>query len=77
VAATPYLQLALVAELQGLLKTASAAIVQATDRAPDDWRLWLVRSRIETKRGRVYAGLQALRRARDLNPRSPLFANGP
>jgi O-antigen ligase len=72
-AATPYLQLALVAERQGLLRTASTAVGEATDRAPEDWRLWLVRARIETKRGMVKAGVQSLRRARSLNPRSPLF----
>jgi hypothetical protein len=72
-AATPYLQLALVAERQDRLRTASSAIEEATDRAPQDWRLWLVRARIETKRGMVKAGLQSLRRARALNPRSPLF----
>jgi hypothetical protein len=73
-AATPYLQIALVAEQQQRLATASQAIADATARAPEDWRLWLVRSRIETKRGRIGPALQALRRAEALNPRSPLFA---
>jgi tetratricopeptide (TPR) repeat protein len=75
-AASPYLQLALVAEERGQLRTAAAAITSAVDRAPDDWRLWLVRARIETKRGNVRSGLQALQQARLLNPRSPLFAGG-
>jgi hypothetical protein len=74
-AATPYLQIALVAEEQGDLATASQAIIESIDRDPDNWRLWLVRSRIETKRGMVGSGLRALRRARSLNPRSPLFAS--
>jgi O-antigen ligase len=73
-AATPYLQIALVAEQQQRLATASQAIADATARAPDDWRLWLVRSRIEAKRGRIGPALKALRRAEALNPRSPLFA---
>ena len=63
-AATPYLQIELVAEQQAELVTASQAIAKATDRAPDDWRPWLVRTRIETKRGNVAAGVEALRRAR-------------
>jgi hypothetical protein len=75
-AASPYLQLALVAEQQAKLGTALSAIEKATDRAPDDWRLWLVRSRLETKSGMVKAGVESLRRARKLNPRSPLFDAG-
>jgi Tfp pilus assembly protein PilF len=59
-AATPYLQMALVAEQQRELVTASQAIAEAIDRAPDDWRLWLVRSRIEAKRGMVESGVQLL-----------------
>ena len=58
-AATPYLQIALVAEQQRELVTASQAIAKATDRAPDDWRLWLVRARIETKRGMIESGVQS------------------
>jgi O-antigen ligase len=72
-AATPYLQAALVSELQGRLVTASDAIDKATVRAPDDWRLWLVRARIETKRGLIQAAVKSLHRAQELNPRSPLF----
>jgi hypothetical protein len=73
-AATPYLQLAFVAEEQGQLLTASEAIAKATERAPDDWRLWLIRFRIEIKRGKIKSAVQALHRAGSLNPRSPLFA---
>jgi Flp pilus assembly protein TadD len=73
-AASPYLQLALVAEQTGNLRTAHRWIIEATDRDPMDWRVWLTRARIETKSGFVAAARRSLARARSLNPRSPLFA---
>ena len=73
-AAEPYLQLALVAEQAGRLSVADTAIRRAIARAPDDWHLWLVATRVQTKQGRVAAARRSLRRARSLNPRSPLFA---
>jgi Flp pilus assembly protein TadD len=75
-AADPYLQLSLVAEQAGQLAVADTAIRHGIARAPDDWRLWLVATRVETKRGHVAAARRSLHRARDLNPRSPLFAGG-
>ena len=74
-ASTPYLQLALVAEEQGDLQNADRWIGEATSRATNDWRLWLVASRIETKRGEIETARDSLARARNLNPRSPLFAD--
>ena len=73
-AAQPYLQLALVSEQAGRLNTAGAAIHRAIARSPDDWHLWLVATRIETKQGRIGAARRSLRQARALNPRSPLFS---
>jgi O-antigen ligase len=72
-AATPYLQLALVSEQAGDLPLARAWIDEAIERDRRDWRLWLVSARVETKLGRVAAAEQSLRRAAELNPRSPLF----
>jgi tetratricopeptide (TPR) repeat protein len=72
-AASPRLQLALVDELQGDLALSRRRIEQAIDRSPDDWRLWLVRTRIETKLGDVEAATRSLERAQALNPRSPVF----
>ncbi len=72
-AASPYLQLALVRELRGELRTASASIDEALERDGRNWRLWLVSARLETKLGRVEAAERSLRRAAELNPRSPLF----
>ena len=72
-ASEPYLQLALVSEQAGRLAVADTAIRRAIARSEDDWQLWLVATRIQTKRGRVAAAVESLRHARDLNPRSPLF----
>ena len=71
--ATPRLQIALVDELEGDLPAARRRIDQAIDRAPQDWRLWLVKSRLETKSGEVAAASESLDRAEALNPRSPVF----
>jgi Flp pilus assembly protein TadD len=45
-------------------------------KSPDDWHVWLVAARIQAKRGELAAARRSLRRARSLNPRSPLFARG-
>lgn len=73
-ASTPRLQRALILERAGALGGAGSAIGEAVDRSPEDWRLWLVRSRIEAKRGDAGASVAAYRQARSLNPRSRLFA---
>jgi O-Antigen ligase/Tetratricopeptide repeat len=75
-AASPYLQLALVEEEFGDLPAALDSIHRAIQRDDDDWRLWLVAARLETKAGNVDAARENLARARELNPRSPLFASG-
>ena len=71
--ATPYLQLALVSEQMGALRPAETWIEKAIARDSEDWRLWLVAARLETKLGRVAAAERSLDRAVELNPRSPLF----
>lgn len=73
-AASPYLQLALVHEQIGELPTAREWIGEAIERDSEDWRLWLVAARIETKAGEPEDAVRSLRRAAELNPRSPLFA---
>ena len=72
-AATPYLQLALVSELQGDNARARAWIEEAIELDARDWQLWLVSARLETKLGNVEAAERSLRRAAVLNRRSPLF----
>jgi hypothetical protein len=72
-ASSPYLQIALVMEDVGELAAARAWIGDAIERDRDDWRLWLVAARIETKQGAIVTARTSLARARALNPRSPLF----
>jgi O-Antigen ligase len=72
-AAEPYLQLALVDEQAGNLPGARREIDGAIERAPDDWSLWFVASRIEEAAGDAAAALTDYGRARQLNPRTPAF----
>jgi len=71
--AAPRLQQALVLEQLGELGPAATAARAATEREETSWRNWLVRSRIEARLGRADAAVTAYRKARSLNPRSPIF----
>ncbi len=73
-AASPQLQEALVLELQHDYPAALAAARRATVNEPGNWSEWLVVSRLEAESGHAGASVAAYRRARSLNPRSPLFA---
>lgn len=68
-AAAPRLQLALLEETRDL-PAALAYIDQALDRAPDDWRIWVVASRLRVRAGDIDGGRRALAMARRLNPRA-------
>ena len=72
-AASPALQEAMVLELQGDLNGAAEAATTATEQEATNWRTWLVLSRIEARRGNVSESVDAYRRARELNPLSPIF----
>jgi tetratricopeptide (TPR) repeat protein len=74
-AASPYLQIALVREQAAQLPEARTAIAQAIERDEVDWRLWLVKARLETKIGQIEQARESLARARELNPRSPLLSS--
>jgi hypothetical protein len=74
-AAAPRLQEALVLERQGELGSARDAAAEAVERESSNWRNWLVLSRLEARLGNAEASVYAYRKARDLNPRSPLFAS--
>lgn len=74
-AASPYLQLALVQEEQADLFAARRSIESAIERDREDWRLWIVAARVETKLGDIAAARRSLARAIQLNPRSPLFTS--
>lgn len=73
-AASPYLQLALVAEKENQLEQARSWINSAIKRDQTDWHLWLVSSRLELKLGDSKGAQKSLAKAKSLNPRSPIFA---
>jgi O-antigen ligase len=72
-AASPRLQRALLLEQLGNISGAETAIAAARAREPNNWRLWLVSSRIETEADHPDLALDDYRRAKDLNPTSPIF----
>ncbi len=69
------LQVALVLEVQGRFAQAAVAAQSATAAEPQNWQPWLVLSRLDAEAGRPRAAVAAYRRARALNPQSPLFNN--
>jgi O-Antigen ligase len=72
-AASPLLQEALVLELGGDLAPAANAARSAAEEEPTNWQNWLVLSRLEARLGNADASVTAYRKARALNPRSPIF----
>ena len=72
-AGRPRLQEALVLEAQGRLEEAGKAAVKATDLEPDEWRAWVIRSRLEAELGEARAAVESFHRAQALNPRSELL----
>jgi ABC-type multidrug transport system fused ATPase/permease subunit len=72
-AASTYVQLALVAEIQRDLPAAVAWIHRATQRDTKNWATWYVASRIEREIGHPATAVADYRRARSLNIRSPVF----
>jgi tetratricopeptide (TPR) repeat protein len=76
-AASPYLQLGLIAEREGHFDTASHWLDEAIRRSRRDWSLWLTAARIEIKDGKVGPARRDLAQARLLNPNSPIFQQGP
>ena len=73
-AAGPRHQRAIVLERAGDVDGAARAVGEAIRRSPKDWRLWLLRSRLQAKQGRVEASRVAYRRARSLSPRFAISA---
>lgn len=72
-AASPLLQEALVLELAGDLAPAANAARSAAHEEPTNWQNWIVLSRLEARLGHADASVDAYRKARSLNPRSPIF----
>lgn len=72
-AASPRVQLALLEERLGHLSEALKFINEAIARNMQDWRVWLIRARLETESDKVDAAVRSLARARSLDPLSPIF----
>jgi hypothetical protein len=72
-AASAQLQVALVLELQHQYRSALQAALKATRDEPQNWSGWLVVSRLAAESGNPRASVAAYRRARSLNPTSPIF----
>jgi hypothetical protein len=71
--APAHLQQALVLEQLGDVRGAARATRTAIAEEPDNWQTWLTLSRLSAEQGRLKASIAAFRRARALNPRSPIF----
>jgi hypothetical protein len=67
-AATPYVQLGLLAEAEGDYPTAAERLTQAIDREDRNWQLYYLRSRVEEEAGDQAAAEADLNHARRLNP---------
>jgi tetratricopeptide (TPR) repeat protein len=75
-AASPYVQLALLAEFQGEYAAATERISQAIDREEDNWLLYYLRARIENEAGETGAARADLGQAQQLNPQEECLRNG-
>lgn len=69
-AASPYVQLGLLAERQGEYPLAIEHLTHAIDREDRNWQWFYLRSRFEHEAGDEAAAQADLERARELNPRS-------
>jgi O-antigen ligase len=67
-AASPYVQLGLLAEAEGDYATAAEHLTQAIDREDRNWQLYYLRSRVEEEAGDQAAAEADLNYARQLNP---------
>lgn len=67
-AASPYVQLGLLAESQGEYDIAIERLTQAIDREDRNWQYYYLRSRVEEEAGDEAAARADLDRARHLNP---------
>lgn len=76
-AATPYVQLGLIAESQGNYAEAVERFTQAIDREDRNWQLYYLRSRVESAAGDDDAARADIEQARRLNPRAPELQEGP
>jgi len=76
-AASPYVQLGLLAEQQGDYATAAQRLTQAIDREDRNWQLHYLRSRVERAAGDDAAARADLEEARRLNPLEDCLSGKP
>jgi hypothetical protein len=75
-AATPYVQLGLLAQAQGDFVTADGRLSQAINREDRNWLLYYLRSKIEHEAGDSASARADLRRAQQLNPLESCLREG-
>jgi O-antigen ligase len=75
-AASPYVQLGLLAQLQGEYEAATSDFTKAIDREGDNWQWYYLRSKVEREAGEKAAAEADLERARELNPLDPCLKTG-
>jgi tetratricopeptide (TPR) repeat protein len=75
-AATPYVQLGLLAESSGEYPLAIERLGQAIDREEDNWQLYYLRARVAHEAGDEAAAREELNRARQLNPEEKCLREG-
>jgi O-antigen ligase len=73
-AASPYVQLGLLAERQGDYATAAEHFGHAIEREDRNWQWYYLRSRVEHENGEAAAAESDLKRARELNPQASCLA---
>ncbi|HXV05620.1 MAG TPA: O-antigen ligase family protein [Solirubrobacterales bacterium] len=70
-AASPYVQLGLLAELQGEYRTADQRLTEAIEREDRNWQLYFLRARVRREAGDTTGARADLARARQLDPLAP------
>ena len=75
-AATPYLQLGLLAQAQGDYETAIRRFEEAIDREDHNWTLWYLKAKAEHQAGQNEAAQNDLNEAKRLNPLETCLTEG-
>lgn len=75
-AASPYVQLGLLAQLQGEYDVAISHFTNAIDREGENWQWYYLRAKVEQEAGDESAAEADLEKARELNPLDPCLKTG-
>jgi hypothetical protein len=75
-AASPYVQLGLLAQLQGEFPVATERLTQAIEREDRNWQLYYLRSKVEHEAGEAARAQADLAKAGELNPLETCFQAG-